>query len=88
MNGYPRFGWVDILRFQQSGMMMLLRETHSSKALLPILVTESGMRMFLREIHPSKALYPILVTESGMWMLMRELQPENILLVDYQCYTL
>ena len=60
------------------GMLMLLRETHPSKALLPILVTESGMWMFLREIQPLKALYPILVTESGIWILMRELQPEYL----------
>ena len=33
------------------GMLMLLRETHPSKALLPILVAESGMWMFLREIQ-------------------------------------
>ena len=30
----------------------------------------------------------MVVTESGMLILVRELQPLNVLLVDYQYYTL
>ena len=38
--------------------------------------------------HPQKALLPIVVTLSGILMLVSDLQPANVLLVDYQYYTL
>ena len=38
--------------------------------------------------HPQKALLPIVVTLSGILMLVSDLQKVNVLLVDYQYYTL
>ena len=44
--------------------------------------------MFVRVLQPLKALLSIVVTLFGMLMLVRALQEENVLLVDYQYYTL
>ena len=41
-----------------------------------------------RERHSVKAYPSILVIEGGMFMEVRELQPRNVLLVDYQYFTL
>ena len=38
--------------------------------------------------HPEKAKSPIFVTQSGILMLLRDLHSQNVLLVDYQYYTL
>ena len=46
------------------------------------------MFMEVRELQLPKAPFPILVTEEGMFMEVRALQSKNLLLVDYQCYTL
>ena len=46
------------------------------------------MFMFVRVLQPLKALLSIVVTLFGMLMLVRALQEENVLLVDYQYYTL
>ena len=48
------------------------RQSHSPKAISPILVTLFGMMMLLREMHIEKAQSPILVTLSGMLILVRE----------------
>ena len=72
----------------QSGMLMLVSDLHLENAQSPMLVTLSGMLMLVREWHPENADFPMLATLSGMLMLVRDLQTMNVLLVDYQYYTL
>ena len=67
---------------------MLVKERHPKNAQSPILVTPSRMAMLVKEPHPKNAQSPILVTPSGMAMLVKEVQKQNVLLVDYQYYTL
>ena len=58
---------------------MLVRESHSQKALSPIVVTLFGIFMLVRESHPEKALSPIVVTLFGIFMLVRESHPPKAL---------
>lgn len=56
-----------------SGMMMLVRESQSEKALKPISVTLSGMMMLVRESQ-SEYLQPIITqyfidNKSEIWLL-------------------
>jgi len=44
--------------------------------------------MQVSDLQHQKALFPMFVTQTGIFMLMRELQFRNVLLVDYQYYTL
>ena len=45
-----------------SGIVMLVKDEQSMKALSPMFVTLSGIVMLVKELHPKKALSPILVT--------------------------
>ena len=49
----------------------------SSKALLPILVTELGIVTEVRPLQPAKAKSPILVTELGIVTEVRPMHPEK-----------
>ena len=49
-----------------SGIVMLVRELHLEKALLPMLVTLSGIVTLVRALQYEKALSPMLVTLSGI----------------------
>jgi len=53
-----------------------------------MLVTLSGITILLKDSQPQNAQSPILVTPSGMAMLVKEVHNKNVLLVDYQYYTL
>ena len=53
-----------------------------------MIVTLLGMTILDKDEQFENAQLPILVTLSGMIMLNRDVQNWNVLLVDYQCYTL
>ena len=57
---------------------MAVREEHSEKVQMPIVVTPSGIVMAMREEHPAKARSPIVVTKSGMVMAVREEHPQKV----------
>lgn len=67
---------------------MQLSELQPAKALSTMVVTLLGIFMLVRVLHSLKALSPIFLTLLGIFMLVRALQPSNVLLVDYQYYTL
>ena len=66
----------------------VLREEQYAKHSYPKNFTEDGILMDVREEQPLKQYFPKLVTEDGILMDVREEQSENVLLVDYQYYTL
>ena len=70
------------------GIFMLVRDSQSEKAPSPILVTLFGILMLVSESQPTKALFPMFVTPYGILIQMREIHYKNVLLVDYQYYTL
>lgn len=55
---------------------------------LPKEVTEEGIVMLVKLEHQLKQLLPKEVTEEGMVMLVKPEHTTNLLLVDYQYYTL
>ena len=61
---------------------------HPPKAPLSIVVTLLGIMMLTSDPHPQKAPFSIQVTLFGILMLVRQEQLSNVLLVDYQYYTL
>ena len=77
-----------------SGMLMLVRDSHSKNASSPMLVTVPGTLY-----DSSSALYAIIIVLSALnktlfsymndfdTILKEPFQPENVLLVDYQYYT-
>ncbi len=61
------------------GMLTVFRLDQSSKALVPILLTELGMLMVSRLVHPLKASWVMLVMEVGIYTSSRLVQPSKIL---------
>ena len=61
-----------------SGMLMLLRDSHSENADFPIVFTLSEMLMLVSDLHLRNAQSPILVTLSGMLMLARDLHLKKV----------
>ena len=57
--------------------VIVLRDLHLQKHLIPKLVTEEGMSMEVRAEQPEKHKSPRLVTEEGMVMEVRAEQPEK-----------
>ena len=62
---------------------MAVREEHSQKAPLPIVVTESGIVMAVREEHPWKALSPIVVTPFAKVTSVSSRSFKNLSLPEY-----
>ena len=69
-----------LIEVTESGIVMVVREEHPSKARSPIDVTDLGMVIEVREEQSEKAREPIIVTESGMVMDLREEQLVKVLL--------
>ena len=67
---------------------MEVKELQPEKVSPSMLVTELGILMEVKERQPEKADDSMLVTELGILMEVKELQNSNVLLVDYQYYTL
>lgn len=65
-----------------------IKNDHDSKTFSPKRLMMSDLILDGRFLHPSKAPFPISVTLFGILILVSELQSENVLLVDYQYYTL
>ena len=51
-------------------------------------VTDEGIVMEVKPLHHSKQEFPNEVTDDGIVMEAKRLQPSNVLLVDYQYFTL
>ena len=67
---------------------MLFKEEHPSKAPRPIDSNPSGSWHEFNAVHSPNAEDPISLTFLGIIIVFRLLQLSNVLLVDYQYYTL
>ena len=71
-------------------MVMEVKLLQPKKQLSPKLVMDLGMVMDVKPLQPEKHSYPklVIVADSGMVMEVKLLHLQNVLLVDYQYYTL
>ncbi len=71
-----------------SPIVNIFRLSQPQNAPPPIVVTEFGISTLVKLLHLANADSPIVVTEFGISTLVKLMQLLNLLLVDYQCYTL
>ena len=67
---------------------MVVKLLHFWKQYDPNDVTDEGILMEVKSLQFEKQYSSTEVIESGISMEVKPLQSENLLLVDYQCYTL
>ena len=67
---------------------MLLRLKLHMKQFSPNEVTDEGIMIDVKLLQPEKQYSPNEVTDEEILIDVKLLQEKNVLLVDYQCYTL
>ena len=69
-------------------MVIEVKPLQPEKQALPNEVTDEGMVIEVKPLQPEKQPQLNEVTDEGMVIEVKPLQPLNVLLVDYQYYTL
>ena len=69
-------------------MVIEVKPLQPEKQPSPNEVTDEGMVIDVKPLQPEKQWSPNEVTDEGMVIDVKPLQPQNVLLVDYQYYTL
>lgn len=57
--------------------MNFSNDVQSSKAFIPIKVTDDGIVISFKEVHPLKAFHSIVTTEDGIITSFNEVHPEK-----------
>ena len=68
--------------------MVIFLSPEFEKQFLPMVLTDEGIEMCSRLVQPSKQYSPNNVTVEGTFIVIRLVQGQDVLLVDYQYYTL
>lgn len=68
--------------------MAIFLSPEFEKQFLPMVLTDEGIEMCSRLVQPSKQYSPNNVTVEGTFIVIRLVQGQDVLLVDYQYYTL